>query len=141
MSRILLINPNKQHCSDIKFLLHLNGYQIESCDTIDEGINRYQIFNGLDRAFDLVLIVADNNLLSELETFEQNPFGNKLIIVHEKRTWKSSKRLVFSGFAICDPKLVLDCVKNHLKNGAAEVTIDSSPLNGSENLSKGAESL
>lgn len=125
MSRILLINPNRQQCSDIKFLLHLNGYQIECCDTINEGINRYQIFQELDNSFNLVLIVAGGELLAELQQFSENPFAGKLIIVHSKRGWKAQKKPQFSDYAICDPELVLDCVKYHLKVNSELLDSDS----------------
>ncbi len=129
MSRILLINPNRQQCSDIRFLLHLNGYQIESCDTINEGINRYQIFQELDDSFDLVLIVASGEILTELEEFTENPFSGKLIIIHSKRGWRTQKKPRFSNYAICDPELVLDCVKYHLKKSSDPIDSDlAAPL-------------
>jgi hypothetical protein len=130
MSRLLLINPDKKLCSDIKFLLHLNGYQIESCDTVDEGINRYQIFQELDQGFDLALIVADNELLTELEQIEENPLFDKLIVIHEKRDREQSKSAAFSKLAMCDPKLVLDCVKYHLKRTRSEVGTETGHKTG-----------
>jgi CheY-like chemotaxis protein len=125
MARILLVNPNKKHCSDIKFLLHLNGYQVESCDTIDEGLNRYQIFQELGRAFDLALLVADDEQLEKLEQLEENPFFEKLIVIHEKRDRDASKTPRFPKLAICDPELVLDCVKYHLKKSPNELFSNS----------------
>ncbi|SHJ36778.1 hypothetical protein SAMN02745165_02208 [Malonomonas rubra DSM 5091] len=123
MARILLINPDTQHCADIKFLLHLNGYQIESCDTIDEGINRFKIFQKLDNAFDLVLIIPDKQLLGELETLQSNPFCDNLIIVHEKKARATGPKPSFSNYSICDPKLVLDCVKYHLKKAPDDIPV------------------
>jgi hypothetical protein len=126
MARILLINPDTQHCSDIKFLLHLNGYQIESCDTIDEGINRFKIFQKLDDAFDLVLVIPNKQLLSELEKLQSNPFCDNLIIVHEKKSRVAGPKPSFSNYCLCDPKLVLDCVRYHLKQTPDDILTQNS---------------
>jgi len=124
MSRILLINPNKKHCSDIKFLLYLNGYQIEVCETIDEGINRFMIFAELNRGFDLVLIVADTEQLTELERYKNDSFFDKVVVLHEKRTKPTRKASPLKSFSTCQPELVLDYVKKHLEKPGSK----SNPL-------------
>lgn len=115
MPRILLINPNPQQAADIKFLLQLNGYQTEVCETLDEGVNRFQIFWGMERGFDLVLAVVDGRLIVELEKFDNDPFYGRMIVVHERRTERQDQKGILKKFPNCDPNLVLDCVKYHLK--------------------------
>jgi len=114
MSRILLINPQRKHCSDIKFLLFLNGYQIEVCETIDEGINRFTIFEKLENSFDLVLIVADSAQLKELEQFKDNSFLAKAIVIPDPL--ETDNHITTPGdVATCRPELILNYVRTHLE--------------------------
>ena len=115
MAKILIINPNQQHAIDLKFLLALNGYQTEVCVTLEEGINRFQIFQHLDNRFDLVLLVADGDLLTKLDAFEDDPFSGRLMVIDEGRRLKQGANLALWGIPICEPRLAIDCVKYRIE--------------------------
>jgi DNA-binding response OmpR family regulator len=114
MPRILVINPDRDHCSDVKLLLYLNGYQTETCSTLHEGLNRFAVFAELGRDFDLVLLIAGEDQVSELEQFENNLFFEKTIVVYEKRESEQGKKMTGEKIKYCEPGLVLDYVRHHL---------------------------
>lgn len=108
MSKILLINLNQEYSSDINLKLYLHGYEVEVCESIEAGMDRFAIFKDSDRAFDLVLIVTSSDHIEQLEHLDDDCFFAKAVIVNERKRPITKRK-----FPVCEPKLIIDYIRCH----------------------------